>query len=272
MRSATALSFVYLLLVTPAALAACGGGDAEPDAGVPDAAPRPDANPAALACLGAAMPTTAPATISFGGLAYAIDANGSTAIEGTTITAYDGSDAQQGSPATSAADGTYAIALDTGGVPLDGYARGVGPDNAGYYDVLLFPPNPLYADTTSGAIVRMSADTFSLLQFAAGQTQMPENGFIALLVLDCNGDPVEGATVTSPGGGTVVYAGASDVPDPAATATSSTGAALVFNVPVGSQTVDAAYGDRSFREHAVDVVAFSTNTITTTAIAPGPIQ
>jgi hypothetical protein len=282
MRTPTALRLplVCLAFAVPATLAACGGDDGGDDDGTsPDGSPgdTPDADPGApdapvgtgaFGCLGAQMPTTAPATITLAGAADTIGLGGSSPVEGATITAFDASDAQVGT-ATSAADGAYSISVPTGSAPVDGHVRGVGPKGGGYLDTLLFPPNPLYADTSSARVLLLTSSTFGLLE-TFGVDQTDTKGFLAVLVLDCNGDPVQGATVTAPDGATVIYTNG-NLPDDQAQATDASGAALIFNVEPGSVTVDATYNSMSFREHAVDVVAFNTNTITTTAVAPGPV-
>ncbi len=90
-------------------------------------------------------------------------------------------------------------------------------------------------------------------------------GFVGLLVIDCLGNPVPGATVTVTGATAIHYSGANGLPSAAATVTATDGQAYAFGVTPGTVTVDATVGGMSLREHVITV---RTAVVTTTVIAP----
>jgi hypothetical protein len=243
-------------------VAACGGssGDpAEPDASLADAHPS-------FPCMTDPVPSTAPATIEVSGVANTVGLGGQQPIANATVRAFDAAGTEAGS-ATSAGDGSYAIALTTGGTPIDGYLQGSAQ---GQLDTFLYPPNPMFTDTDDASLLFLSSGTFNLLQGFAGVDQDASRGFVAALVIDCAGTPVAGATVTTDPPGTVIYADSGNLPDVDATATSAGGVAFIFNVPVGRATIGATAEGAPFRAHPIEVRATG-NQITTTAIAPGPV-
>ena len=83
-------------------------------------------------------------------------------------------------------------------------------------------------------------------------------------MFDCQGSAISGAKVDIPGG-QVIYVGSNNQPDGAAVMTSTSGIALVFNVPAGSATVSATVGGMSLRSHTINAEAGVT---TTAAIQP----
>lgn len=266
-----------LFLLLP--LAACGGGsgddtgdddvqqiDARPaiDSGpAPDAAP--DAAPGAFDCIGDPFPTTAPDPIAVGGLTNEINTNGQVALTNVVVTAYDASDAQL-DQATSDGSAAYALSLATGGVPLDGYLTGT---HANYKDTYVYPPQPLPNDQSNVPVLMVSNTVWAFLPILADATQDAQHGFVGVLVVDCFGSPVPGASVTVTGAATVRYVSGTGVSQ-TATATDSSGIALAFNVPPGaSVSVDASTAGNEFFAHSIEVRA---DVVTTTIVAPGPID
>jgi hypothetical protein len=103
-----------------------------------------------------------------------------------------------------------------------------------------------------------------LLSAIAGQTQQAGKGMIGLVVADCNGVPLAGATVTSEPAGTVVYDNGS-LPSSSATSTGADGRAYIFNVTAGTVNVRASSGGMTLRAHDINARA---DVVTTTAIEP----
>jgi hypothetical protein len=258
------------------AVAACGGSSNNgTDAGPPDGAGAGidapvDAPPGGpFDCAGQPLPTTAPASITVTGSTQSITLGGRAAVSGTMVTAYkNGSGTALGS-ATSDTQGAYSLNLSTGGTPIDGYLLGhrgtAGSIN--YIDTYLYPPAPLATSTDKGSILLLSSGnsgTFSTLQSFAGVTQNAGSGFIAVIVADCNNNPLAGATVTTTPMGTVKY-NSGGIPSGSATMTGSDGLAYVFNTVAGTVNVQATSGAHTLRAHDVNARA---DVITTTAIQP----
>ena len=89
--------------------------------------------------------------------------------------------------------------------------------------------------------------------------------FIA--VVDCAGDPVKGAVVTlNPPAGKLEYLKeGTTAPDSSATATSSDGIAVAYNVPAGNVTVSATLDGKSLRSHDMNSI---TNAVLLTQVRP----
>lgn len=280
-----------LALVPLLATAACGddgGGadvdssitttDASPDAPATpdarptfDAVPPADARPAALGCLGDPIPNPSAATATVSGDAFSVGFGGQTPVQGAEIQAYDAADqAISGATDTSDAQGDWSITADLGNEPLDAYVRAV---HTSYLDTYLFPPTPIYQDLGGASIIMLDTTSLGLLSQLVSVTQDNDKGMLLVVVLDCNGDPVEGATVTSnPAAGETAYIDG-QTPSTSATATDSSGVAMLFNVPPGDVEVDASVMGMSLREHTVRILtvggdAENDPAIASTAVVP----
>jgi len=228
------------LLVT-----ACGGDSSGPDAG--------------FECLGAALPTTAPNTITLEGQTLA-NALAPTALSGAEVLALR-TDTDTLAADTSNTPGFYSLSIATGGAPVNGFLR---ITRNGYLPTYAYPPRPLAANDTTNVLVITSLE-FGILGTATGESQTTGNGFIGVVVANCSGTPLGGATVTTnPPGGAVKY-NFGGGPSSTATATSADGVAYVFNVPAGNVTVMATANGHTLRQHAVNARA---NVITLTEIQP----
>lgn len=248
----------------------CGGGGGGGDDTAPIDADTsgPDAEPTPYGCIGHAYPTTAPASIVVGGHANEISTNGQTPLGAVALTVSDTADAQLGSTTSDAATdvGAYEFTLDTGGAPIDGYLKGT---HNGYKDTYVYPPSPLANDQGAVPVLMVSTTVYPFLPVLAGATQDASHGFVGVIVVDCLGQPVAGASVTSPDAGAVRYVVGTGVGDDTVTVTDESGIALLFNVTAGAAiTVDASTPDHDFDEHAIKVRA---DVVTTTVVAPGPI-
>lgn len=264
--------------------AACGGSSSStPDAAkavdaakVVDAAP-PDAPPADafipqdapagnFACAGQPLPTTAPATVAIAGTAQSASAGGLSPAAGVTVKAFAvGTQAPLATTSTSGT-GAYSLSVPTGGAALDGYLLGT---KQGFRDSYVYPPAKIFQDLPDATVLMLMPSTFDLLLTIAGATQTAGHGAIGIAVVDCNGDPVPGATVTAQavGGGpvgTIRYT-SGQLPTPSATSTDASGLAFVFDVPVGEVTVNAVVAGTPLRGHVVRSYADAN---TTTVVRP----
>lgn len=236
------------------------------DAPAIDGPPPIDAMPADLDCVGDPEPTTAPESITVTGRTNAPTAQGSNPVADVVIEAFTVADGTTPiATATSDAQGEFTLTIDTGEEPVDGYVRAT---DAGYLVTYVWPPAPLTADVASMPVLLLSESTLGLFPLLGAPEQDPAKGMMGLVVMDCAGDPIEGATVTVTGNGTVVYTN-DGLPAAGATATDASGVVLIFNIDPGEVTVDGTAMGMSLRDRVVTVLA---NTVTTTVIAPGPID
>lgn len=228
------------------------------DAGAKDTGPVVTGN---FACAGASLPTTAPASITVGGRVVDQSTGGATALSDVAFSAYPTQTSTTASSnATSGGTGAFSIVIGTGGVPVDGYLKAT---KSGEMDTYLYPNAPLAADASNLAVVMITPDTLTLLQLGASATQDADKGLVAVVVLDCDGNPVQGATV-SIGSATIRYDGAAG-PSATAAATGADGIAYAFNVPAGDATVSAMAGTVALRTHHL---VSRTGVFTTTLVTP----
>ncbi len=211
-----------------------------------------------FACLGQPLPTTAPATVHVQGAVG--DAN-FMAVAGATIDAFVGSSVTSSGTAISAADGTFAIDLSSGGVPLDAYLRAT---KTGFFDTYHYPAYPIATSPIGFTVQLIDTATFTGFALLSGVTPDASKGSMLLVAADCTGTGVAGATIGVAPAGTLVYL-RNRRPAPLASNTDSDGAAVVFNVPPGQVTVSASVGGTTLRSHVVTVRA---NTVTRTSIRP----
>ena len=245
------LDHVLTAAVSAVLFAACGK----------DNGSNPNTGP--YACLGDPLPTTAPANVTVTGIVTK-GVISPAPDSGATITAYRTGNATPLGQTTSAANGSFTLNPATGGTPIDGFLQ---VEHTGFITTFAYPAEPLAANSAQ-SVVLVTTTEFNALSFAAGVTQDAGKGFIAVVVENCDGDPVAGATVTTNPAGTYRY-NAGGVPSDSATATAADGIAYVFNVGPGDVVVQAQGGGHTLRAHTVNA---STSGIVLTAITPGPAQ
>ncbi len=211
-------------------------------------------------CLGAPIPMTAPATIVVSGQILQ-DALSPTALGGAIVTAFRTGDTTTLAADTSLSSGAYSVSLSSGGTPIDGYLR---VTHSGQVDTYAYPALPLFANLTTN-ILMPTTNELTFLGLAVGVTQAAGNGFIGVIVKDCNGTTIAGATVSTNPPGTVKYNSGS-TPSSTATSTSSDGVAYVFNVPPAPNvTVMANAGGNVLHQHVVNA---RPDVVTLTEIQP----
>lgn len=227
------------------AIVACSGDSGGPAAG--------------FECVNDALPTTAPALVQVDGQILG-NALSPQPINGAIITAFKTGVAESLAVDTSVTPGRYAVSLTTGNTPVNGYLR---VTSSGKVDTYAYPARPLAANLTTN-VLTPSQSELDFLALAVSVTQSASNGFIGVVVRDCSGNPVAGATVSTNPGGTVKYNSAG-APSGTASSTADDGVAYVFNVPAGNVTVRANGGGETLREHAVNARA---GKVTLTEIQP----
>jgi hypothetical protein len=200
-----------------------------------------------------------PATINVSGTASEIGVGGRTPVEGVVVEAYREGQAAVVATATSAADGTFTVVIETGGVPLDGYLLAKHSPHKNTY---LYPPAPLIADTNQATVLLLTQGTFDAVEALTRVTQDPAKGFIGINVLDAANMSVAGATVSSSPAGVVKY-NSGGLPNETAAMTDTDGLAFIFNVGPGTVNVSASKDGSTFNPHPLEARA---GEITTTLI------
>ena len=250
-----------------------GGGGADPadaaaraDAADPqiDGGGTPDAMPPDLSCLGNPLPTEAANPVTLSGGVFAVDIGSQEPVEGALVElrrAATDRVLDDNAPGGTPADGTYSLTGRTRDNPLEAYIRS---EAEGLVTTRLYPPIPI---TTDLAMVPLPMFAPIVVQFLSPD-QEPENGIIVVIVLDCSGTPIPGATVSSePEAGDVLYADNTGVPDQGATSTADQGLAFLINAPGGPLVVNATSGGEDLLAHEVQSVP---DEVTTTIVLPGP--
>jgi hypothetical protein len=244
------------------------GGDDDPDAGSGspdgsgiDAVPSADARTDRFRCQGDPLPTTAADPLTVSGMVSEARISGTSAVVGATVEVFRRSGGGAIATTTSGGGGAYTIAVDTDGEPLDTYVRAT---SGSLLKTELYAAAPVVRDAASSSFILTS---LTLLDFVAGTVsanQTSGRGAATLSIVDCDGNPVEGATVTGFGQTRVFYA-VDGKPNAAATATSADGLAFVFDVVPGDVTINATVGGEALRANPIAIRA---NTVSLAQIAP----
>ena len=235
----------FVLLGVSIVIAACGEDSSGPAEG--------------FGCVDDPLPTTAQALVTVNGQVLG-NALSPGPISNAIVTAFRVGVAESLAVDTSDTPGFYAVSITTGGTPVNGYLR---VRHSGQLDTYAYPSRPLAADVTTNVLMP-TQDELTFLGGLVGVTQSASNGFIGVVVKDCFGATVAGATVSTSPAGTVKYNSGS-TPSASATSTSTDGVAYVFNVPAGDVTVRANGGGETLRQHVVTARA---GTVTLTEIQP----
>jgi len=260
-----------------ALVAACGdddgGGDSSdhPDAAanidassVVDAtAGEPDAMPADISCLGNPAPTDAPATVTLTGSVFSIGIGGNSPVEGAIVQmrrAANDRNLDSNAPDGTPADGSFALTGKTRGTALEAYLRSTAD---ALVTTRVYPPLPIFLDLPMVPVPMFDPIIVSFLS----PDQEADKGIVLILVLDCAGQPVQGATAMStPEAGGIIYTDDMGMPDQSATSTSASGIAILVNVPAGTVTVNATAMGEALLAHDVASVP---DEVTSTAVLPG---
>ena len=231
------------------AVAACGGSDG-------GSGPN-----GAFDCLGDPLPTTAPDPITVSGQIQA-GAFAPAALTDALVAAFAIGSTDSIALDTSDAGGLYSLTVATGGTPLNGYVR-VTKAGSTYLPTYAYPAVPLAGSAVQNMLVPTSGE-IDVLEFATQVMQGAGNGFIGVVVVDCAGTPIAGATVSTNPAGTYRYNSGS-APSAMATSTAADGVAYVFNVAAGDVIVSANGGGHVLRAHTVYARA---DAVTLTEVMP----
>lgn len=246
---------MLLLTLVGCALGCGDDGDSSPR----DAAPE-DTQEVADAMVDS---STVPATITITGTVAERSVSGTTPLENVTIGAYRSSDeATAVATATSAADGTFTLTIETGGVELTGFVKG---ELAGYATSYLYPAEPVATDTTMVPLSMVTTENYDGFYAFTQETQTAGTGLIIVLVTD-GASPVEDATVSTSPAATYKYSNpTSGLPDMTSSSTAADGLGYVLNAPAGAITVSATKTGATFKSNSVKAFA---DALTTTQIIP----
>ena len=234
--------------------AACSGGGGGENNGID--APLPDAK------IFMDAPPVVAGQYTLSGKTTERGLGGETAVAQVVIELY--SNANESTPmkmTTTNASGEYSMTVMSNG-PIDGYIKAT---KSGYIDIFMYPAKPIDANLTDSNINMITPSNKDFLSSLAGGNQMAGKGLIGLAVVDGQGNPVQGATVSStPAAGSYHYTDSGGLPSSSATATSADGVAFMFNVPSGAITVSATKSGMTFKSHVVTARA---DKMTTTGIS-----
>ena len=232
------------LVLIGIALAACGGDSNGPDA--------------RFACLGATLPTTAPSVVTVSGQTKGnvLSQNALGGVE--IIVSRTGTDTLGAD--TSDTPGRYSVTIATGGTPVSGHLQ---LKKSGYLPTFAYPSRPLFQDDTTNVLM-ITPSEFTALAAAASIAPTAGAGFIGLVVSDCQGNPLAGATVTSNPAATIRY-NVAGFPNQTATSTAADGVAYIVNVTAGTVQINATASGHALRQVVVNARA---DAITLTEIQP----
>jgi hypothetical protein len=263
------------------ALAACGSssGSKQIDASVAidakaiDAkvfldAPTPDAPNYDFTCFGQQNPTTAANPISAAGTTETLNSQfQQTPVGGVTVEACpassftcpaSGTGARLATTTSDATQGTFTLStVATGGTPLDAYIKAAKTGERTSY---VYPPNAITADIAMIPVLMLSNAQLATLGLVLGASPNAADAIVVIVPVDCQNNPVMGATVSVKQGSTEV-----------GTQYSLMGATIVTDVPPDSAangtTITVTYGSMTFPVRTV--TAFGASDISTT-VRPGP--
>lgn len=263
----TSALFLALLLSLPA----CGDDD---DTVAPDAPGQADARPADarpadappadapmadagvmydFGCLGMAFPTTAVDPIMSNGVIA--DAYDMALLDAVAMEWFKTSDDMSVATATTNAMGQYAASITTGATPFQGYVRLM---KANYLPQYTYPPTPWATSPQTHVHGMVSVATAATLAGALMVTLDPADGHALVIVEDCDGTPVEGATVTvTPTPDRLVYLDAGGSLPTMGTMTTASGRALAINVAVGTVDITVQHAGHMYRAWPVKTRASS---------------
>lgn len=218
-----------------------------------------DAQVPPFSCLGQPLPAVASPQLTITGtLVDRINGNvlASTAIEALFV----------GTPTpifmtASDARGSFTHDQASGGTPHE-VALHALPN--GYLEIYYHPAVPV-VQRLDAAIQALTASDLVTIGAVAQVAIDTAKVNLVVSVVDCNGTPLAGATVTTVPAGTTRYF-VDRAPSPTAVMTDAvTGAALVANVPAGDTLISATVSGMTLRSHAITGVA---GTVVQTSIQP----
>jgi hypothetical protein len=171
-----------------------------------DTAPPPDDTPPRidLTCLGDPAPATAPDPLPIAGKAFAIDHYDAQALANATVELRARSGDALIASTASGADGAFAFAVASKGVPVDATLVVVA---AGYRTVRGIPAEPFHG-TTPDALLAVATDEELARWYAdaGAASYTPGAPTLITATIDCTGRAIDGATLAvAPAAETLTY-------------------------------------------------------------------
>ncbi len=247
-------------LLVVAAAVGCVGDDLrdprDPDAPVETDDTTPSDEPTVarydFSCYGQPQPQQAanPVVIS----ALINDSYSGSLLPGVDVALLDADDDQVLAAGASTADGTAKLEIATDYQPVRSYGR-MARD--GHVTSYLYPSGPLWRDERNMFLPILSPAWRDELAGFAGVDLDPGRGIVAVIVTDCAGKRVEGATVTFDATDVLVAYWDPTFTDASATTTTMNGHAWGFNVPAGVAHATIRWGDVVYRDWPVKSFADS---------------
>jgi hypothetical protein len=200
------------------------------------------------------LASTAPDPITISGVVERVSfAGGSNPEPGATVEVSATVGATPFAMTTSAGNGTYALVVPTGGVPI---APVFTLRDTGLLSSVYVPDAPVDANIVSMYSPIGTNTAVSALYFAGGVSRLATAGTLFLTVVDCDGNAVEGVTVSiSPDPGSIIYGTDSGLPSQSETSTRARGFVWGLNVPTGTVSVTGMKAGETFLTHDVTILS-----------------
>ncbi|HEX5063050.1 MAG TPA: hypothetical protein VFV99_26930 [Kofleriaceae bacterium] len=250
------------MLILLAPLAACShatsdiGGDL--DAGADDGSDNGSADVDApapvgpdLTCL--SQPQPMPPTIAvdpmvLAGRVVEFTTSGVTPVDAADVVLFVAGQPTVLARTHSASNGAFATgAVTTNGHAVHAYLKATKPN---YRTAFFYPPLPFTANSTTLVVPTLSDAVFATAKTLLGATQDDRhNGALLVAVLDCDGQPLAGATLSVRRGNSSV----GHAYDLGTVVPADAGVFIVFDVPDGKVNVSASYQGAQLPEHDVMV-------------------
>jgi len=194
-------------------------------------------------CVGFPFPMTAPAVISFQGMVQV--SNGTPFLQ-FPVQGIVNQTGGQFFSTNADSTGNFSASAPTNGVAIDGHLYVNAQPGFGYLSTYYYPRRPFDANQTNLQLPVEDQTTLQQTYSSAGRSFNANQATAFLQLTDCNGSPLNGATLIMqpPPTQGIVYL-RNNTPDPTAITTDSTGIAIAFGVdPVSTQlTGQAATGE-----------------------------
>jgi len=153
--------------------------------------------------------------------------------------------------------------------PVDGH---VHITHADYLNQRFYFSTPISTDNYMADFEMISQTAFTEFLNFLEEPFIPNKGALKVKVLDCDGAPLMGATIsTEPVSGRIIYLVYDETTgnlDLTASQTGTTGEAIIYQVPTGQVTVTAVYQTDTLRPRTVTINPLSAQTTTSTEISP----
>jgi hypothetical protein len=215
-------------------------------------------------------PAAAPNPMLLAGQIVEYTTAGITPVDAADVTLFRAGQPVALARAHSATNGAFATgSFSTNGQAMHAYVKATKQD---YRTAFFYPPSPFTANSTTLVVPTISDAQFATVKSLLGATQDDaHNGALVVAVLDCDGNPLIGATVTVRRGQSLVgHAYDLNTAIPSVPG----GVTLVLDVPNGMVHVSATYQNNQLPEHEVAVRAkdpechTAKGTLTSTIVTP----